>query len=124
MSEQDKSNDESFKADEAKDDHWKSFTEEVEVAGRHLVEEVTRLIGEGNVRKLRIRSPNDDVVLEIPLNAGAAVGGVFVLAAPWLAILGTLAVLLTKVRVEIVRKVPDEPEQAADEHAAEEQKPH
>lgn len=84
---------------------WKTFTEEVEIAGHQLIEEVTRLISEGNVRKLRIRSENDDVVLEVPLTAGAAVGGVVVLAAPWLAVLGALAGVLAKVKLEIVRDV-------------------
>lgn len=85
-------------------DHWQSFTEEVEVAGQNLVEEVTRLIAEGNVRKLRIRSENDDIALEVPLTAGAVLGGVVVLGAPWLVLLGAIAGLLTKVRIEIVRK--------------------
>jgi len=84
---------------------WKTFTEEVEIAGHQLIEEITRLISEGNVRKLRIRSENDDVVLEVPLTAGAAVGGVVVLAAPWLAILGALAGVLAKVKIEVVRDV-------------------
>lgn len=90
-------------------DHWNRFTEEFEIAGRNLVEEVTKLIAEGNVRKLRVRSRNDDVVIEVPMNAGVAVGGVFVLAAPWLAILGALAGVLAKVRLEVVRvEKPDE----------------
>jgi len=89
--------------EEQKKDGWKTFTEEIEVAGSQLVEEVTRLIAEGNVRKLRLRSRNDDVVLEVPLTAGAVVGGVVVLAAPWLAILGALAGLLAKVRIEVIR---------------------
>jgi phage terminase large subunit-like protein len=91
-----------------KKNRWKAFTEEVEVAGHQLVEEVTRLIAEGNVRKLRLRSQNDDIVLEIPLTAGAVVGGVVVLTAPWLAVLGALAGLLVKVRIEVVREVPPE----------------
>ena len=90
--------------EEPKKDRWKTFTEEVEVSGQHLVDEVTRLIAEGNVRKVRIRSQNDDVVLEVPLTAGAVVGGVVVLTAPWLAILGALAGPLVKVRIEVVRE--------------------
>lgn len=87
-----------------KKDRWKTFSEEIEVAGRHLVDEVTKLIAEGNVRKVRIRSENDDIVLEVPLTAGAVIGGVVVLSAPWLAILGALAGLLVKVRLEVVRE--------------------
>ncbi len=85
-------------------DQWQTFSEEVEIAGQHLVEEVTRLIAEGNVRKVRIRSQNDDIVLEVPLTATAVIGGVVVLTAPWLAILGALAGLLVKVRLEVVRE--------------------
>ena len=67
---------------------WESFTEEIEVAGSKLVEEITKLVSEGNVRKLRIRSANDDLVIEVPLTGSVVVGGVVMLAAPWLAILG------------------------------------
>ena len=70
--------------DDKKKDSWQTFTEEVEIAGHKLVDEVTKLIAEGNVRKVRIRSENDDVMLEVPLTAGAVIGGVVVLTAPWL----------------------------------------
>ncbi len=87
---------------------WETFTEEVEVAGHKLVEEITRLISEGNVRKLRVRSSNDDVMIEVPLTGSVVVGGVVVLAAPWLALLGGLAGVLAKVKIEVVRDVdPD-----------------
>ena len=96
---------------EEKRGRWQTFTEEVEVAGHQLIDEVTRLVSEGNVRKIRVRSKNDDVVFEVPLTAGAVVGGVVVLAAPALAVLGALAGLLVKVKIEIVRKVEDEDEE-------------
>ncbi len=92
---------------EDKKGRWKTFTEEVEVAGHQLMDEITRLVSEGNVRKLRVRSENNDVVFEVPLTAGAVVGGVVVLAAPALAVLGALAGLLVKVKIEIVRNVED-----------------
>ena len=97
-----------------KKDSWKTFTEEVEIAGHKLVDEVTRLIAEGNVRKVRVRSENDDVMLEVPLTAGAAIGGVVVLTAPWLAILGALAGLLVRVRLEVVRAEPSEDERVSE----------
>jgi len=83
---------------------WKTFTEEIEIAGSQLVDRVTQLIRDGNVRLLRIRSENGDIFLEIPLTVGAVTGGVVALAAPWLAVLGALAGLLAKVRIEIVRQ--------------------
>ena len=105
--------------DENNKNRWQTFTEEVEVAGHQLMDEVTRLVSEGNVRKLRVRSEHSDVVFEVPLTAGAVVGGVVVLAAPALAVLGALAGLLAKVKIEIVRDVessdPDaEPEEDSD----------
>jgi hypothetical protein len=42
-------------------------------------------------------------MLEIPLTAGVAVGGVLTAMAPVLAALGAMAALLTQVKVEIVR---------------------
>ena len=100
--------------DHDRKDRWKTFTEEVEVAGQHLVDEVTKLIAEGNVRKVRVRSQNDDVVLEVPLTAAAVIGGVVVLTAPWLAILGALAGLLVRVRLEVVRE--EKPDERDDDH--------
>jgi phage terminase large subunit-like protein len=99
-------------------DRWRTFTEEVEVAGQHLVDEVTRLIAEGNVRKVRVRSQNDDVVLEVPLTASAVIGGVVVLTAPWLAILGALAGLLGRVRIEVVREEEPKSDGNEDHHDA------
>ncbi|MCO6186463.1 DUF4342 domain-containing protein [Rhizobium sp. L1K21] len=89
--------------DESKS-NWKSITEEIEVAGHQLIERIQQLIAEGNVSRMRVRSKNDDVVLDVPLTAGAVVGGVVVLAAPWLAILGALAGLLAHARIEVVRE--------------------
>lgn len=101
------------KSDEQKGS-WETFTEEIEVAGHKLVEEITRLISEGNVRKLRVRSSNDDVMIEVPLTGSVVVGGVVVLAAPWLAILGGLAGVLAKVKIEVVRDVDPDAAEADD----------
>jgi hypothetical protein len=87
-------------------DPWKTFTEEIEVAGHQLVDQVQKLIAEGNVRRIRVRSQRGDVYLDLPLTFGAVTGGVVALAAPWLAVLGAVAGLLTKVKVEIVRQEP------------------
>lgn len=89
-------------------DRWKSFTEEIEVAGHQLVEKITQLIKDGNVRLIRVKSDKGDVYLEIPLTVGALTGGVVALAAPWLVILGGVAGLLAKVKLEIVRNDPPE----------------
>lgn len=85
---------------------WKTFTEEIEVAGSQLVDEINRLVAEGNVRKLQIRSQQGDVFLNIPLTAGALGGGVVVLAAPWIAVIAAIAGAVARVKVEIVRAEP------------------
>ena len=94
---------------------WKTFTEEIEVAGNQLMEEINRLLAEGNVRRLRIRSEQGDIYLDVPLTAGAVAGGVVGSAAPWLAVIAAGGGLVAKVKVEIVREErpdddgPDEP---------------
>lgn len=80
-----------------------SITEKVTVSGNQLVDYVKNLIAAGNVRRLIIRKPNDEILLEVPLTAGVAVGGALTAMAPVLAALGAMAALLTQVKVEIVR---------------------
>jgi hypothetical protein len=87
-----------------------TWTEELEINAGELVDRVKELIEEGNVRRLIIRKPNDEILLEVPLTAGVAVGGAVTLFAPVLAALGALAALLAKVKIQIVRtdEGPDE----------------
>lgn len=81
----------------------RTWTEVIDVYGKDLVDRVKELIKAGNVRRLIIRKPGGDVLLEIPLTAGVAVGSVMTLFAPVLAALGAMAALLTMVKVEVVR---------------------
>jgi len=87
---------------------WKTFTEEIEVAGGQLVEEINRLLAEGNVRKLQIGSEKGDLFPTVPLTAGAVAGGVVAIAAPWLAVIAAIAGVVAKVRLEIVRDTEPE----------------
>ncbi|MGN6486794.1 MAG: alpha/beta fold hydrolase [Devosia sp.] len=86
---------------------WDTFTEEIEVAGTQLMDEVNRLLAEGNLRRLQIRSQEDDVYLSVPLTAGAVAGGVVVIAAPWLAVIAAIAGIASKLKLEITRNPPD-----------------
>jgi len=85
---------------------WKTFTEEIEVTGQQLLETINRLIAEGNVRKLNIKSESGDVFLSVPLTGGAVAGGILVLGAPWLALIAGVAGLLARVKLEVVRNEP------------------
>jgi TctA family transporter len=68
------------------------------------VDFVKGLLEEGNIRRLIIRKPDGDTLLEVPLSAGIAVGGILTLMAPILAALGAMAALVAKVQVEIERR--------------------
>lgn len=84
-----------------------TFTEEIEILGDQLVQKVKDLLAEGNVRQVRIKASDGDIVLETPLTIGVVAGGAVALAAPWLAILGVIAALVTHVTVEIVREIDE-----------------
>lgn len=79
--------------------------ETIKVEGGKLMERITQLIHEGNVRRIVIRQ-DEAVVAEFPLTVGL-VGAVI---APIAAAIGALAALLTNCRIEIERVAPEAPE--------------
>jgi hypothetical protein len=80
-----------------------TWIEEIEIAGSQLVERVKELIADGNVRRLILRTQDDKLIIEIPLMAGAVLGGAVILFAPLMAALGALAALIARIKVQIVR---------------------
>ncbi len=84
-----------------------TWTEEFEIDAGQLVDRVKELIGEGKVRRLIIRKADDEILFEVPLTAGVAVGGAVTLFAPVLAGLGAMAALLAKVKIQVVRVTDD-----------------
>lgn len=92
---------------------WQNFAEEIEVSGQHLLAEINKLIAEGNVRKLVVKSDDGHIFLTIPLTAGAVAGGVLTLGAPWLALLAAVAGLVARVKIEIVRETEALPDETA-----------
>lgn len=107
--------------DEKSKTAWKSFAEEIEVSSKQLLSEINRLIADGNVRKLVVKSDDGHVFLTIPLTAGAVVGGIVTLGAPWLAVLAAVAGLVAKVKIEIIRS--DEPKVQANSAKPDETSP-
>ncbi len=81
----------------------KTFREEIEIAGSDLINRVKELIKEGNVRKLILKKDSGEVIFELPLTAGVAVGGAVALLLPVLAAIGAVAGLLARVKIEIIR---------------------
>jgi len=86
------------------DNTERGWTEEIEVAAGDVVGVVKQLIREGNVRRLIIRKPDDDVIMEIPLTAGVVAGAALISFAPVLAALGAMAALLTNAKIQVVRE--------------------
>ncbi len=80
--------------------------ERIRVEGGQLLDEVKRLIHEGNVRRIVIKQ-GDRTVVEFPL----ALGLVGAAIAPALAAVGAMAALLTDCAIEVERE--EEPGAAA-----------
>ncbi len=85
----------------------RTFQEEIEVAGGEVVSRVKELIEQGNIRRIIIRNPDDQVMLEIPLTAGVVAGGAVVAFMPAIAALGAFAALIARVKIEIIREVKE-----------------
>ncbi len=86
---------------------WKekgtAFADEIEVAVEGLTERVKELIQEGNVRRLIIRRDNGDLLLEIPLTAGVAVGSALAIMWPLLTALAAMTGLITRIKIQVIR---------------------
>jgi uncharacterized protein DUF4342 len=75
-----------------------SWTETINAQGGELLEQVKRLLQEGNVRRIVIKQ-GEHTVVEIPLTVGVAGA----LIAPWLAAAGAIAALITDCSIEVER---------------------
>ena len=85
----------------------RTFSETIEVAGSQVVDQVKKLIKAGNVRQLKVTARDSDFSLEIPITVGVIIGGAVALTAPWLAALGVVAGLVTRVDIEVERVMPE-----------------
>jgi hypothetical protein len=93
----------------------RSFIEQIKVTGEELVEQVERLIHEGNVRRIVIKQ-GAHTVAEFPLTMGV----IGLLLAPILAAVGALAAVLTDCTVEVEREGEASPPLSPTESAARE----
>ena len=85
----------------------KPVYEELQVVGEQLLAKVKELLHEGNVRRIIIKQEGN-TILELPLTVGV-VGAVLL---PQLAVIGTVAALVTKCSIEVVRsETPTPPEE-------------
>lgn len=93
------------------EDNEGTFTEKIQVAGADVVERVKELVAEGNVRRIVLRNDEGKTLLTVPMNLGAAVSGVAVLAAPLVVVLGVVAGMLARVTIEVERTEMPAPEE-------------
>lgn len=91
----------------------RTIVESVEVAGNQVVDEVKRLVHEGNVRRIKLADKDGDFSLELPVTVGVLAGGALALTAPWLAVLGVVAALIARVQIEVEREEDEEPSETA-----------
>ena len=75
--------------------------DELQVQGEQLMEQVKRLIHEGNVRRIVVKHDGQTVV-ELPVTVGV-VGAVL---APMLAAVGAIGAILTQCTIEVERREP------------------
>jgi len=94
----------------------RTFTEELEVSADRLMDKIKDLANEASVRRVRIKEPDGDIAVDIPLTVGALAGGAAVLAAPALALIGAAIAFFSKVTLEIVREAEDD--EAAEDTAS------
>lgn len=78
--------------------HW----EELKVTGEQLVATVRKLVHEGNVRRVILKTESGETFLEIPLTIGV-VGAMLV---PLWAALGVAAALASGMRIVVERAEP------------------
>ena len=73
--------------------------EEFKVTGEEVLKKVKEIIKEGNARKIIIKNESGEEIISIPLTFGA----VGVILAPALAAIGTVAALVTKCTIVVVK---------------------
>jgi hypothetical protein len=77
----------------------RSFVEQIKVTGEELVDNVERLIHEGNVRRVVIKQ-DENTVAEFPLTVGV----IGLVLAPVLAVVGALAAVMSDSTIEVERE--------------------
>lgn len=82
----------------------RTWVEEVEVAGSQLVDRIKELVQESGTKRVIIRSDDNKEIFSVPLTTGVVVGGLITLALPVLAALGTVAALVSKAKLEVIRE--------------------
>ena len=74
--------------------------EEFKVKGEELLSKINKIIRDGNVSRIIIKDDKGKAYLDIPVTVGV----VGIVLAPFLAAIGTLALLAVDLTIEIIRE--------------------
>ncbi|HWD38998.1 MAG TPA: DUF4342 domain-containing protein [Fimbriimonas sp.] len=78
----------------------KCWTEEFKVSGGQLLDELKKIVHEGNVRHIVVKKENGEKVIEIPVTVGV-VGAFFL---PFWAAVAAVVTLAANYTIEVVRE--------------------
>lgn len=78
----------------------KVVREEYSISSEELVKTIKKVIHEGNVTRIVVKSEKGETLLEIP----ATVGVVGAILAPWMAALGVIAAIVTNCKIIVERR--------------------
>lgn len=96
----------------------RTITEEIEVAGGQVVEQLKSIVREGNVRRVVVKTADGRVLLDTTLALGAIGGGLAAAIGGFpLAILAAGVAIIARVKIEIVREVDADTVQDDDDDA-------
>lgn len=77
--------------------------EEQTVGSDAIFDRIKELIREGNIRRLIIKTPNDRVLIEMPVTAGVFIGSVATILAPVVVVLAALTGIVTRMKIVVER---------------------
>jgi Domain of unknown function (DUF4342) len=83
----------------------KTQVEEFSINADTLIHKVQELLNESNVRRIMIKNPSGQVLLEIPLTAGLIGGALGVAVFPPLVAIATIAVLAARLTLVVERRI-------------------
>lgn len=75
-------------------------TEEFQLSGEDVIKKIKELINEGNIRKITIKTKDNNRIAEFPLTLGV-VGTMFL---PVLAAIGTIIALVSECTISVERE--------------------
>lgn len=83
--------------------HESGQVEEFTISGDALVAKIKELIDESNVRRIVIKNPEDQVLIEIPLTVGVTAGLIGTALFPLLGAVGVIGAMVANLKLVVIR---------------------